>query len=83
MLGPPGRSVSVRKHPHQLTGPFGQDPGEQVSRTTELEDSTYPEPTPVGGRRRRILTPRCQPPVGPHSEDSERSSSPSPAEAQP
>lgn len=38
-----------------------------------------PGATPVGGRRRRTLTPTCQPPVGPHSEDGEGSSSPSPA----
>ena len=83
MLGPPGCRVSGRKHPHQLTWPFGQDLGEYVSRTTKLEGSTYAEPTPVGGRRRRTLTPTCQPPMGPHSEDGEGSSSPSPAEARP
>ena len=41
--GPSERRVSGRKHPHQLTGTFGLDPGKQVSRTTKLEGSTYAE----------------------------------------
>ena len=88
MLGPPGPRVSGRKHPPpQLPGPCALDPGEQVSRTTNWKAASskhLPRADFSGkGRRHSALGPTCQHPVGPHSQDSEGSNSPSPAEVLP